>query len=231
MVAIWMPPTASWAREPVVLVASPSDAADRSGSYTFAGQNFGEDYTGRTLIAVIALFGTGSVALPQTSVTIGGIAATGNDNGHGWNTSPWFGAVGVGMWAAKNVVGTSGSVVVNFTNTATAAGMFLFSASEISSVAHFDDVPAGTLSDHGTNPNVSDTIDVPAGGLLLGGLGENNTSAITLTGITKRHEMTVDGHLFAAGYDYRLPAQTGRTIGYSATGNQVWASQFMTFSV
>lgn len=207
-------------RDPVTLVASSVDTTDRSGSYTFSGLNFGDDFTGRLLVAVIALTSTNNVQqLNQTSVTIGGSSATGDDSGDAASIDT-TGCCGMGVWSAQPS-GTSGSVVVNFTSgTSQVCSIHLFALAGLSSATPF--AQGGFTSGVGETgiSSGSSTLNVPAGGIIVGGVVRgNNTNSITLSGITKVYETNIDTvHRIAVGYDSRLAAETGRSFGFSSTG-------------
>lgn len=229
MAVFWLPPTASWARDPIVLVDSAVDTTNRSTSYTFSGLNFGDDFTGRTLVVVVALFATTDQSINQTSVTIGGSSASGEDNGDAGSTGAG-GAAGVGVWAARPS-GTSGSVVVNFAATASAAAIYLY-ATTATSATSFDNTD-GITSDPSFPSGDSGPLSIPAGGLQIGGVGRaNNTGTITMTGITERDQITVDSvHRFAVGYDFRMAAETDRTVGFTTgSANVIYAMRAASFS-
>ncbi|WP_395451201.1 hypothetical protein ACHMW7_16245 [Aminobacter sp. UC22_36] len=216
-------------RQPVELVASSIDTTDRSGSYTFAGLNFGEDFTGRTLVAVVTLFATGNVILDQTSVTIGGSAAAGNDNGDAGGGAP-NGTAGVGIWAAKPS-GTSGSIVVNFTSgTAGTCAVWVFAVTDVASTTTSSTLQISSAS--GYTSGASGTLNIPANGTQFTVVVRaNNTGAITLSGATERIQTTIETvHRVAIGYDYRMAAETGRTVGFTTgSANVVFALRVATY--
>lgn len=218
-------PMAALDRLPVELVASSVDTTDRSGSYTFAGLNFGEDFTGRTLVAVVGLAHSSSTgSLNQTSVTIGGAAASGDDTGDGAVTAT-TGVAGCGIWSAQPS-GTSGSVVVNFTSaTAQACSIYLFAVAGLASATATDTLGLNSGVGDTGSASGSGTIDIAASGVLITGVVRaNNTNNITLTGSTEQFETTFDSvHRMAVGFDYRMSSETGRTVGMSSTGNSAWA--------
>lgn len=212
-------------RAPVTLVATATDTVDRSGSYTFAGLNFGDDYSNRTLVAVVGLAHSSSTgSLNQTSVTIGGAAASGDDTGDGAVTAT-TGVAGCGIWSAQPS-GTSGSVVVNFTSaTAQACSIYLFAVAGLASATATDTLRLNSgVGDTGTASG-SGTIDISAGGVLITGtVRANNANDITLTGSTEQFDVVFDTvHRMAVGFDFRMSAQSGRTVGMSSTGNSAWA--------
>lgn len=214
-------------RPVVQLVAQSTDTTDRSGSYTFAGLNFGDDFSNRTLVAVIGLArgdNGGSGGLNQTSVTIGGSAASGDDTGDGADAAT-AGVAGCGIWSARPS-GTSGSVVVNFgTNSAHCCTVYLFAVTDLASATATDTL--GLNSGAGTTGTASGsgTINISASGVqFVGVVRANNTNNINITGSTEQIEATFDSiHRIAIGYDYRMSAETNRSVGMSSTGNSAWA--------
>ena len=240
MAVFWIPPTASWAREPVVLVDSWTDTTDRSGSYTSPTLNFGDDFSNRTLVAVVHLVAAATNTINQTSVTIGGSSGSGDDAGDTGGSGTPVGGAGAGIWAAKPS-GSSGSVVVNFTSaSASACAIYLYAATDLSSATPFAASAgaggAGGITSDPTYPaSMNGTLDVPSGGnaaIFGGATRANNTSAITLVGMTQGYDVTLDGsHRIAGGYAYRLPQETNRTVGMStSTGNVTFAMRAASFS-
>lgn len=210
-------------RDPVVLVASAVDTVDRSGSYTFAGLNFGDDFTGRTIVAVAFLMSPNYVVLDQTSCTIGGVSADGNDAGVRDDTT-LVGACGCGIWAAKPS-GTSGTVTVNFTSgTATACQIYILALADVASTTATDTTPAPELtSTAGIGSSKSTTVNVPSDGVLIMGMIRTNTTALTLVGVTERIQETVStNYRVAVGWDFRLSSETGRTVGYTSGNNAIY---------
>ncbi|CAN7564468.1 hypothetical protein [Aminobacter sp. LjRoot7] len=226
---------------PVVhLVAQATDLTNRAGSYTFAGLGFGDDFTNRTLVAIVHMAATSEQVLNQTSCTIGGVAASGADSGDADNSPA--GAAATGIWAAKPS-GTSGSVVINFTSgTATAAAIYLYAVTDVASAGPFaysaGSGGAGGITSDPTFPaSPTGTINIPNdavhGAVLIGGATRaNNTGAITLNGITQAYDVTLDGvHRIAGGFDFRLPQQTNRPIGFSTgSGNVIFGMKAASFS-
>lgn len=216
-------------RIPVDLVASSVDTTDRSGSYTFAGLNFGEDFSNRTLVACIGLFATADTSLNQTSVTIGGSAGAGDDSGDGGPQGAG-GAAGAGIWAAKPS-GTTGSVIVNFTaGTAQACSLRLYAVADLASATPF--AQTGVTSDPDFPTGETTTLNISAGGVLFAVTSRaNNTGNVTLVGVTERDQVTVESaHRFAVGYDYRMSAETGRTVGFSGgSANVIYGMRMASF--
>lgn len=240
MAVFWMPPTASWAREPVVLVDSWTDTTDRSGSYTSPTLNFGDDFSNRTLVAVAHLVAGANNPINQTACTIGGASASGDDAGDFGGSGTPVGAAGTGVWAAKPS-GTSGIVVLSFASTANACAIYLYAVMDLASATPSassvgDGAAGGITSDPNYSATPSGTINIPSasnGAALFGGVTRaGSTGAITLSGITQLYDLTLDGsHRIAGGFDSRLPQQTNRPIGFSTgSSNIIFAMRASSFA-
>ncbi|AMS40502.1 hypothetical protein [Aminobacter aminovorans] len=226
---------------PVIhLVAQATDTTDRTGSYTFSGLNFGDDFSNRTLVALIHLVASGNNRIDQGSCTIGGVGAAGGDSGDA-GPSP-VGGAGAGVWAAKPS-GTSGNVTVNFsTASASACAIYLYAVTDLASATPFAESfgsggGGGITSDPTFPASMNGTLNVPSdavhGAVIFGAASRaNNTSAITLVGMTQQYDTTLDGsHRIAGGYAFRLPQETNRTVGLSTgAGNVIFGMEARSFS-
>lgn len=228
---------------PVIhLVAQATDTTDRTGSYTFSGLNFGDDFSNRTLVALIHLVAGGNNRIDQGSCTIGGSAAAGGDSGDAGGSGTPTGGAGAGVWAAKPT-GTSGNVTVNFTTaSASACAIYLYAVTDLASATPFAESfgsggGGGLTSDPSYPASMNGTLNVPNGavhGAVIFGAASraNNTSAITLVGMTQQYDTTLDGsHRIAGGYAFRLPQQTNRTVGLSTgAGNVIFGMEARSFA-
>lgn len=205
---------------PATLIGTTEDTATRLGSYTFAGVDFGPDYSGRTIFVVANLWQGGQVQLDQSSATIGGQAATGDDSGE-FGDSPPDGTAGVGIWAAQPS-GNSGTVVVNFgPSSAQGCSISVVSVPNLSSItAHATYKVAGSGSGRASQ---SGTINIPTNGFLIMGLTRAlSTSAVTFTGATEAVDAVFDtSSRKGVAFDEGLSLQANRPIGWSSTGVMV----------
>ncbi|MBB6356948.1 hypothetical protein ACFFTN_21035 [Aminobacter aganoensis] len=206
------------------LVAQATDTTDRSGSYTFAGLDFGAEFTNRAIIVAALLVNAANAVVNQSAATIGGVAANGQDSGDAGG--PGVGGASCGVWAARPS-GTSGSVSISFGATAQACAVFVF-ATGVASVARFaESVGSGGGGGITSDPNFpasdSGTINIPHDGVLIGGVARANTTApITLTGFHSQREMALDtGHRIAVGWKWNMQAQTAYPIGYTTSAGGV----------
>lgn len=202
----------------IQIVANLADAGGTS-PHTFSSVNFGPDYTGRVLIACTCLRGNGSgpLNIASNGVSIGGVTATGDDNGNAGASGP---GIGAGIAAAASVPGTSGDVVVTWSSaTANAAGLILLSVPGIS-VSAFDTGAAGADPGGGTGANCS--LNIPNSGLLIVACAHTNTNDETLTGTTEQASVVVGSGRLAIGYDKGLSSQSNRPVSASWTTSAIY---------
>lgn len=195
--------------------------ADAGGSspHTFSGVNFGAAFTGRVLVACTCLRENGSnpLNIPTNGVTIGGVTASGDDNGNAGASGP---GIGAGIAAASVPTGTSGDVVVSWSSaTANAAGLILLSVANMATTAS-DAGSAGADQTGGTG--ASCTLDIPASGVLIAACAHTNTNDETLTGVTERAAINVGSGRLSVGFDNRLSVQTAKSISASWSGNALF---------
>ena len=202
----------------IQVVATLADAGG-SSPHTFSNVSFGPEYTGRILVACTCLRETGSnpLNIPSNGVTIGGVTATGEDNGNANASGP---GIGAGIAAAAGVSGTSGDVVVSWSSaTANAAGLILLSVPGISVTAS-DTGSAASNQAGGTSVNC--TLDIPSNGLLIAACAHTNTNDETLTGVTERASVIVGAGSLAVGYDKGLSLQVARPVSGSWTTSAIY---------
>ena len=208
----------------IELVAQAVDNTDRSGSYTFAGLSFGQEFTNRAIIVAAMLANSASAVVNQSGATIGGVGASGNDSGDA-GTSPTGGA-SCGVWAARPS-GTSGSVSVSFGAISQACAVFVFAAEVASTTRFAESIGGGATGAITSDPNfpasASGTINIPHDGVLIGGIARANTTApITLTGFHSQREMALDtGHRIAVGWKWNMLPQTAYPIGFTTSAGGV----------
>ncbi|MDR7221686.1 hypothetical protein [Aminobacter aminovorans] len=217
------------------LVSQATDTTDRSGSYTFAGLTFGEEFTNRAIIVAAMLANSANAVVNQSGATIGGVGASGNDSGDAGG--PGTGGASCGIWAARPA-GTSGNVTVSFGATSQACAVFVFAA-EIASATRFaESIGNGGTGAITSDPNfpasASGTINIPHDGVLIGGIARANTTApITLTGFHSQREMALDtGHRIAVGWKWNMLAQTAYPVGFttSSAGGVIYGMEAHSFA-
>jgi hypothetical protein len=197
----------------ILVVASTADAGG-SSPHTFSGLSFGPEFSGRVLIACTCLRGNSASGMNITAVTIGGVSATGNDNGEFLAGGP---CIGTGIFAAAVPTGPSGDVVVTWSGqAANASGVVLLSVPGISTTAF---AQASQVFGGSGGTSSSNTIDIPAHGILIVNEGHSNTNTAALVGVTARATLTVGTAEFKVGFDRGLASETGRTISASWTTN------------
>lgn len=192
------------------------NAATVGLSHSFTGVDFGPLFAGRILIACIGLIHqTSNNILDQTSCTIAGNAAVGDDAG-ARAVAPGPHAAGAGLWYAADSTNTSGTVNVNWTSGA---------ASNISLIMLSVDVLSPTFHDQTTSWNnasgitnsISKTLNIPADGFLIASQCQAANEDTTLIGVTKRHDQAISNSRHTVGFDNKLPSESGRTISASWT--------------
>jgi hypothetical protein len=95
------------------------DVSSPANQHTFSGMNFGTAAANRLLI--VAACSSGNSPAPASSVTIGGVSATLVKSVSGSQF------VSASLWQALVPSGTSGTVVVNWSGTASCAGIGIWS--------------------------------------------------------------------------------------------------------
>lgn len=206
-------PTSFANKQSVKVVASLADAGG-SSPHTFSGLNFGLDFSDRVLIACTCLRGANNSAMNISTITIGGVSATGLDHGE---FITGVGAIGAGVWSSAVPTGTSGNVVVSWSGqSANASGLILLSVSGISQTPFFQGGQTGSGSG-GTSSSAS--FNIPSNGVMVVASAHTNTNATSFSGLTTRTSLTVGSSLLAVGFDNRLSAVSGSTISASWSGS------------
>lgn len=188
-------PTDLYSKVSVKTVAGQrQQALGGSGSVTWNGMDFGIDYPGRVLVACTCLRGVGS--LNQSSVTIGGVAAAGDDNGY----DPGGGgnAIGAGIWSASGVTGTSGNVTINF-----ASGTLNYGAIVMLSMSNAV-FSGGSPTINGNGSSFASSLTVPAQGIGLMVVANTTGNTMSLSGISKRVEMLAGSFAFAVCWNNKM---------------------------
>lgn len=165
-----------------------------SGSVTWVGMPFGIDYPGRVLVACTCLRGVGS--LNQSSVTIGGVAAAGDDNG--FDPGGGGNAIGAGIWSASGVTGTIGNVTINF-----ASGSLNYGAIVMLSMSNAV-FSGGSPTINGNGSSFSSALTVPASGIGIMVVAQTSGNTMSLSGISKRVEMLAGSFGFAVCYNNKM---------------------------
>lgn len=188
---------------------------------TVTGVSFGTAYTGRTLIALVWTYHSGSSIMNISSVTIGGAATTGQDSGH---AIPG-GSIGCGIFYAAPG-GTSGNVVINATNNMEFVTVRVLSVSGVG--VHSGSDGANNASTTGI---ATGTIGTPSNGIRVGvGTRLGTTASLTALAMTEREDFNSSGQRCLYGWDNRSGAtssgvgvQTGGSAAPMATVGMSWA--------
>lgn len=205
------------------------DTATASGagtSITFSNVNFGPEYSGRILIACVGLWSSLNKVLNQSTCTIGGTATSGDDSGENLGSGP---SVSGGVWAAEKSLTTSGDVIINWTGgSASTGGLILLSAPG----TMFAHAATGGWNGGGSGgTGGTQTLNIPANGLLIAAMMHANTNNTTLTGVTERAEITIASSArLCVGFDNRKSVQTGDSVGASWSGSTAWGGEARSYA-
>lgn len=175
--------------------------------------NFGPDVPGRWILILAWHGNTASSPGQNPSATIGGISATrinAHSTGDGAGT-----AVGVAMFVAQPS-GLNGTVAVSWGGLTTTIVAIRVTGYDLSAAVSSD--AKGTAGN-------SVLIDIPDQGLLIGAVGRaDEVTSITWTNLTEKADESAAGTRRSWGWDFPLPAQTGRSVSYSPFSSALGAN-------
>jgi len=202
MAVFWMPPTASWAREPVEVTDNRTTAAT-----SHATVSFGDSWLDSWVVVLATHGNTASNPGHSPTATIGGIAATrtvARSIGTGSGT-----AIGSAMFVAQPS-GISGTVAVSWAGLATSIIVLRVSGYNCGS-AHATD-----FSNDLIDP-MPMSLNIPQSGLLLGFASRGVASELSWAGVTERGSDSTDsaGKRRTVGWDIGMLAETARAVSVS----------------
>ena len=192
----------------VVFTDESSDTADTT-SYSFASQSFGDASSTRQIVICVALwrpFNAGSIS----SLTVGGVSAS------LVKAQGSAGEVGqrVEMWSADVPTGTTGTVVVTTSVSFRACAIGVFALYGADSTANDT---GGDSSNSVGSAVMTDTINIPENGGLIGCAMQNNNSAsFTWDYGTEEYDAVFDTDGNGASH-----SGIGHTVESSVTGQSV----------
>lgn len=174
---------------------------------TFTGINFGSAASSRKIVIGVGRGPTGAFGT-VSSVTIGGIAAT-------FINSAATTTEDAELWIAAVPTGTSGTVAVTWTNSATDVGLGVWALYNTSIT------PTDTASDNNSNP-ATDTINIAAGGAAVGYVyHRSNTDPTTFSwsNLTEDFDVTVQagGNYNSGASAFFSSAQSGLAISVTSS--------------
>lgn len=197
----------------VQFLQTASDGTNQT-NYTFASQNFGTATATRHIVCTVTGRSTDGTSRSIVGVSIGGVSATENamsENGTTGNVA--------GIYCAEVPTGTSGTVLVVFSDTMTCADIALYSANNLVST---------TETDAGTSSTGTYDIDVVAGGFVVAVCKSNNPPATaTWAGVTEDFdEQDGNGDDKSGGSASFTTTQTNLTVSctFTATANTIYAA-------
>lgn len=192
--------------------ANSVDSVDRT-TYTFTSQSFGAAHGKRYMLAFVC--GTHTSSRTVSSVTIGGISATVQgsqvEGGSGGTTCM------SGLYLAAVPTGTSGTVEVTWSSGVSRCGIIIYRLVGINPTAY------DTGSDITVSADaVSDTMNVTAGGVIIGGVVHRGTvtaRTTSWTNVTEDVDETVEGDTTQSSGNVKSGgAQSGLAITATASG-------------
>lgn len=185
-----------------------------STTYTFSSLTFGTAAADRYIVACFTTRGGGSNA-DIDSVTIGGVTATEVINATALQATVWNGTA---IFIAAVPSGTSGDVVVTYNVSTLRCGCSLYRLTGLGSATAHDTASDTTFS----GGELTDTIDVPAGGIVIAASGQDSgtTPGYTWTGVTEEYDEAVEANFdHSGGIETGLAVETGRTITAAIAGS------------
>jgi hypothetical protein len=164
-------------------LASYEDTSSQT-TRTISSVNFGEANTSREIFVVVRY--SNSTATTISSATIGGVSAT-------ISAGASAGAQGAALIFATVPTGTSGNVVITYSNATTNSVAFVYRVTKRTNIGTtaintYGDTSANTSRTSYTSP----TVAFPANGFVLAILNHNSSTDLTFTG----SGITVDGDVF-----------------------------------
>lgn len=184
----------------VAFLQTASDTTDVS-TYTFAAQNLGTAAADRCIIVAVHARDTGTGAKTISSVTVNGVAAVIAVQNQAASTNSTI----VGIAIAEVPTGTSGDIVVVFSEAMIRCSVAAFAATGIDETAH----DTG-LSD-ATDP--TNDLDVPAEGIAVACASFGTAGTFSWTGLTERYDAQVESASTISGAsDAFATTQSGLTI-------------------
>lgn len=179
-----------------------SNTADQS-SYTFSSQSLGAADSERYIIVGISTRKAGTGSMTLNSVTIGGVSATISVQKQSTvDGDTCLSAIVI----AKVPTGTTGDVVVTFSETVLRCGITMYRAVDLASTTA-DDTGFGTADPPSTS------IDIPATGLAIAESATGWTSVDgSWAGLNPAHVTEVEGMTMSGAMSAFDSSQTGHTI-------------------
>ncbi len=196
-------PTDFYSKVSVKTITGQRQQALSGSSVSWNGMDFGIDYPGRVLVACLCLRGIG--VLNISSVTIGGVAAVGQNIG--WDPGGGGNAIGSGIYSASGVSGTIGNVVINL-----GPGTLNYGAIVMLSMSNAV-FSGGSPTINGIGTGFSSSLSSPAAGINLMTVANTSGNTMSLSGISKRVEMLAGSFSFAVCWNNKVTGGTTPVAG------------------
>lgn len=208
----------SFAGKTALKIPAISGASGTGTSHTFAGLDFGPEYTNRRLLVYPIAHGKGAgVSVPAnvqiTNFTVGGVSGVLPTLNLWYYTGSTASTIFSGVQSDSfNPSGTSGTISFT-TNIALNCSVIVFSM-----IGSNDTVSGSSNGNFSNTSPISDTLTLQNNATLITVGVQNSAATLTTSGCTKRSQFSpVAGYQCVIAYDNHLPAETNRAI--SITGS------------
>jgi len=191
-----------------IFIDSESSATNAT-EYTFSSASLGTESSDRTIVLIFSGDSQSGDSESLSSLTVGGENATiihqFNSTGVG-NTRD---SLGIAYIELPN--GTTGDIVLTWSNTMRNAGVGWWNLTELAS-----STPYALTAENDRSVN----LNIPENAFVIGGLHDDEMSAnVTWTGLTEDFDVIVEfGSTGMSGASDIISEQTGYTVSYSASG-------------
>ncbi len=165
-------------------LASYEDTSSQT-TRTISSVNFGEANTSREIFVVVRY--SNSIATTISSATIGGVSAT-------ISAGASANAQGAALIFATVPTGTSGDIVITYSNATTNSVAFVYRVTKRTNIGTTAINTYGDTSTATRTSYTSPTVAFPSNGFVLAILNHNSSTNLTFTG----SGITVDGDIFSA---------------------------------
>lgn len=187
------------------------DSSANATTYNFTSVTLGTAASDRYIFVVCHFTSSSGASRSISSASIGGVSAAIAISA---STDGLSTEIGCGVFSAAVPTGTTGTISVTLDSTGGSCQIGVYRVTGLGS-----QTAVATNSNSGTNP--STTVDVNAGGFVLGGLIHSvSTQAVSWTGLTEQYDFEIsDGspERVSGAFASALGSETGKSV--SVSGN------------
>jgi hypothetical protein len=177
-----MPPSQGAAT--ISFTASAVNTANAT-THTFSGVSIGTAASNRKIV-VASQHSSGTVPVSVSSMTVGGISAT-----FVVNQASADGEAYVEIWQANVPTGTTATIVVNYSGTVSRGGVGVW--------AVYGAAAAATDTGVSTANPLTDTLNIPAGGVAIGAASGSAGTSTAWTNLTENYDENVEASTYQSG--------------------------------